>query len=182
MECLWHNEKESLEKWHRSQHVNSQELGIYPATLPFFFFYRLNFRNNISASTPWLYRCTSGHHKPKMMCGVEGWFGSLCCHWSTWATITVRCFWSFSFMVIDSWKMSDRTDLLLKKLVKDSLRCYLFIYLFFEIECRRMRLWTKKQTVITGFHAVIYLSIKESRRKESWLIGSNFCSLFTSHN
>lgn len=38
MECLSHNEKESLEKWHSSQHANSQELRIL-AALPFFFLF-----------------------------------------------------------------------------------------------------------------------------------------------
>lgn len=46
----------------------------------FFFFITCNFSNHKSAFTPWLHRCTSGTHKPKMMRGVQGWFGSLWCH------------------------------------------------------------------------------------------------------
>lgn len=95
MECLSRNEKESLEKWHGSQPVNSQELGIWPATLwVFYFFIPCNFSNHKSSFTPWIHRCTSGNYKLNVMCGGEGWFGSLSCHGHP-ATIIVCCFFFF---------------------------------------------------------------------------------------
>lgn len=158
MECLSHNEKESPEKWHSSQHVNSQELGIYPATLPFFFFffwfYPLNFSNHKSASTPWLHRCTGGSHKPKVMRGVQGWFGSLCCHWSTWATITAWLFWSFFFYV--DWQLENvRPCWFAVKGISERL-CDSFFFLFWDLMQEEE---TKKQPLITEpFHAVISLN------------------------
>lgn len=72
----------SPETWHRSQHVNSQELVPQLATLWLFITCKLS--NHKSVSTPMrLHRRTGETHKQEMMFGVLGWFGhwrSLGCH------------------------------------------------------------------------------------------------------
>lgn len=86
-----------------------------------------------------------GTIKHKMMCGVRRmiWLPPVLSLVDLGNRQPSRRFWSFPFMVIDVWKMSNRADL--KKSVKESL-------FFFRFNARGGDLWARKQTPITGFN------------------------------